>query len=169
MNVDNLRTEESIRKLIMALKAQKIDNACIQETHNERNDTYVENDYIIIFGRNEEDTHIQTNESETNLKAGAAISIKKTILPLVKGIYRTNGRIMEIRLKTGKSIKDISILNTYTPHTGYPIEYINRYWGKVKAYISLIPNKLIKIWRTDNNGQLCRNDANQTNKHWAMG
>ena len=43
----------------------------------------------------------------------------KKLLPIVTGIYKINGRIMEIRLKTGKSINNISILNTYAPHMGY--------------------------------------------------
>ena len=77
MNVDSLRTNESIRKLALTLKEQNIDIACIQETRNERNDTQEENDYIIIFGGNEEDTHITTNDKNLNLKAGVAIAIKK--------------------------------------------------------------------------------------------
>ena len=67
---------------------------------------------------------------------------------------------MEIRLKTGNSIKNISILNTYAPHIGYPAETIENYWKYIEAYTSLIPNNLVKIWCTDNNGQLSQNTAN---------
>ena len=64
MNVDNLRNKESIRKLTTTLKEQKIDIACIQETHNERDDTQEENDYVIIFGGNKEDIHLKNTPIE---------------------------------------------------------------------------------------------------------
>ena len=77
---------------------------------------------------------------------------------------------MEIRLKTGNSIKNISIINTYAPHIGYPTEIIEEYWKYIEAYTSLIPNNLIKIWCTDNNGQLSRNETNQKYiGKWTMG
>ena len=161
-NVDILRTRESPQKLTMALEEGKIDIACIQETHNERNDTHEENGYIIISGRNG-DKQDNSNEFDTNKKAGVAIAIKQTLLRHVKGIYKINGRLTELRLKTGKSIEDISILNPYAPHIGYPITHINNYWGTANAYISLIPNKLVRIRRTDNNGQLGGNETNQSN------
>ena len=47
---------------------------------------------------------------------------------------------------------------------------IGKYWEYMDAYISLIPNNLIKIWRTDNNGQLSRNDTNsQYVGKWTLG
>ena len=77
---------------------------------------------------------------------------------------------MELRLKTGKNIKDILILNTYAPHMGYKIEHIQKYWNKINAYISLIPKKYIRMWCTDNNGQLRRNDTNENNiGNWTLG
>ena len=68
--------------------------------------------------------------------------------------------MVEIRLKTGNSIKNLSILNSYVPNIGYPTETIDKYWVYVEAYISLIPNNMVKIWRADNNGQLRRNGTN---------
>ena len=77
---------------------------------------------------------------------------------------------MEIRLRTGNQIKNMSILNTYAPHNGYPSEVIQEYWNNVDAYISLIPISHIKIWCTDNNGQLTRNSRNESNVGpWAIG
>ena len=74
---------------------------------------------------------------------------------------------MEIRLKTGNSIKNLSILNTYAPHIGYHAETLKLYWGMVIAYTSLIPNNLVRVWRTDNNGQLQKTDNNNVGP-WAM-
>ena len=77
---------------------------------------------------------------------------------------------MEIRIKTSKSVKDISILNTYAPHAGYKIETLKNYWNNTNAYISLIPQKYLKIWRSDNNGQVYQNEANSYNiGKWALG
>ena len=70
---------------------------------------------------------------------------------------------MDIGIKTGKSIKDLSILNTYAPHIGYPVETIRKYWGNAEANITLFPRKCIRLWRTDNNGQLSSNGTNATN------
>ena len=96
--------------------------------------------------------------------------IKKTLPPFVKGIYRADGRIVEIRLKTGDPIKNISILNTYAPHIGYPTDTMKEYWEYIAAYTSLIPNNLVKIWRTDNNGQLSQNETNKKYiGKWTMG
>ena len=92
-------------------------------------------------------------------RAGVEIVIKNPT-PFAKGIYRINGRKIEIRLKTGKSIKNISILNTYAAHIGYPTDALAKYWEYIEAYISLLPKNPIKIRRNDNNGQLSRNDAN---------
>ena len=78
-------------------------------------DSYESNNYIIFFGGNDLGYENTDNGLVNNKRAGVAIAIKKSLPPFVKGIYRTNGRIMEIRLKTGNSIKNVSILNTYAP------------------------------------------------------
>ena len=87
---------------------------------------------------------------------------KKDLLQYVKSIRKIGGRTIEIRIETGASIKDMSILNTYAPNMGYDIETINNYWDKTKAYISLVPRKYIKIWRTGNNGQVYRTERMNT-------
>ena len=38
---------------------------------------------------------------------------------MFKGIFKVNGNIVEIRLKTGKSVNGISIIYTYAPNKGY--------------------------------------------------
>ena len=51
-------------------------------------------------------------------------------------------------MKTGKQIKVISILNTNAHHRGYPADGIQEYMGNVEAYVTPIPLKFIRIWRT---------------------
>jgi len=76
---------------------------------------------------------------------------------------------MEIRLKTGTNIPDISILNTYAPRMGYNFDEINAYWTDIDNYISTIPHNLVKIGCTDNNGQIAnkvgRPDNNLIGNH----
>ena len=104
-----------------------------------------------------------------NKRAGVAIAIEKSIPPFVKGIYRIDGRAMEIRLKTGNPIKSTHTKLLCAPHIGYHTETLGKYWEYMDAYISPIPNNLIKIWRTDNNGQLSRGDINsQYIGKWAL-
>ena len=90
------------------------------------------NKYIIFSWRNELKHEKPNNQSGTK-RDGVAIAIKKSLLPFVKGIYRTNEGIMEIRHKTGKSIKRISILNSYAPHIGYPTETLEN-TGDMESY-----------------------------------
>ena len=51
LNMDNLRTPDSIRRLLDLLKTSRIDIACIQETHNDRIDSIQLGDYTIFFWR----------------------------------------------------------------------------------------------------------------------
>ena len=60
-------------------------------------------------------------------------------------INRVNGIIMEILLKTGNNIPNISILNTYAPHMGYNTTEINDYWGDINNYLNIISTKLVKF------------------------
>ena len=50
MNVDALRTYDAIRNTIDNIKSNKIDIACIQETHNERCGNIIFGGYGIYFG-----------------------------------------------------------------------------------------------------------------------
>ena len=77
---------------------------------------------------------------------------------------------MAMILKTCKSTKDISILNTYAPHMGYSKAVLKDYWGNTNAYVSLIPRKYTKIWRTGNNGQVWSNEENKFHIcKWTLG
>ena len=56
-------------------------------------------------------------------------------------------------LRTGKFAKKVSILNTYSPYSNYEFEGIKDSWRIVNNFVHKQPEKLIKCWRTDNNGQ----------------
>ena len=64
--------------------------------------------------------------------------------------------MMEIRIKTGSKLANISILNTYAHPNNYTDSQILDFWTNINSYIASIPRKLIRIWRTDNNGQVIR-------------
>ena len=154
------------------LTVKRVDIACIQETHNGRTGKQEINKYIIFFGGNDIQHELTNKDTVNNKKAGAEIAIGKTgpPPPFVKGIYSKNGRTMEIRLKTGNSIKNISILNSYAPHTGYPTETIEEYLKYMESYTSLVPNNLVKIWCADNDGQLSQNETSEKYiRKWTLG
>ena len=161
INMDNLRTKDSFKRLAKLMNKKKIDIGCIQETHNERMDVEEIENYTIYFGGSIVQGESLNNNQNNYNKAGVAIIIKTTLIPLIKNVIRTNGRLMEIRLKTGNLIKSLSIINTYAPHKGYKQETIENYWNTTRAYLSLIPKNLTKIWGTDNNGQIARNEDNK--------
>lgn len=106
-----LRTNDAVDTLIQKLKNNDIDIACIQETHNNRNDHIGKNNYTIIF--NGEINNRKT--SNEIIKAGTSIAIKTKLTDNIIQLNRINSRVMEIRLRTGGKIKNISILNTYAP------------------------------------------------------
>ena len=60
---------------------------------------------------------------------------------------------MEIKLQTGKLIKNISILNAYAPDSNHEFEEIKDHWDIVNNSTRNRPKNLIKCWRADNNGQ----------------
>ena len=170
MNVDTLRTKESIYALILNLESNKVDIACIQETHNERNDNVDIGNYKIFFGGNGKISD-SIHETKINTKSGVAIAIRKTLSNNIKQVIRINGRLMELRLKTGSNLPTISILNTYTPHMGYDVNYRNTHWDIINAYIDSIPHNNTIIWCNDNNGQLSKSLNKERNSigNWALG
>ena len=176
MNVDRLRSAESIRTLAHTIRSLNIDIACIQETHNDRIDTQIIGGYKIFYGgcntkQNNNAPKSSENKTEDKIpfQSVVAIAIKANLTNFILNITRINGRIMELRLQTGKLTKNLSIINTYEPDINYEFNEISDRWDKLNNYMQNQPKKLIKCWRTDNNGQ-----PKQTNKHkqtcyWKMG
>ena len=87
------------------------------------------------------------------MKAGVAIAIKTNLPRLTIGIFRINGRTVEITVRCKNPISNLSMINSYAPRIGYIQEAVNSHRGDITALITTIPNKYAKIWRTDNNGQ----------------
>ena len=143
--------------MITNLENNNIDIARIQETHNERNDYLKKEKYAILFSGLDGKEH----KSKTNIKAGVAIAIKNTLLNNITQVNRVNNRIMEIRIKTGKNLQNINILNTYAPDMNHNDNDIYQYWQQVERLIEKIPKKITQIWCTDNNGQIARNGNNK--------
>ena len=50
----------------------------------------------------------------------------------------------------------------------YEKEEIEEYWAKIQKYIKTIPNNLIKMWCTDNNGQIAQNDTCNSIGKWTI-
>ena len=44
---------------------------------------------------------------------------------------------MGIRFKTGNSIKNLPILNTYAPHMNYDNDEIQGYWAGIQEYMKI--------------------------------
>ena len=65
---------------------------------------------------------------------------------------------MEIRLKTGHQLNDISIICSYAPYMGYGEIERNKYRNGLNNHMDPIPNNYIKIWMTDNNGQISQEE-----------
>ena len=41
---------------------------------------------------------------------------------------------------------------------GYNLDEINTYWIDINDYINTVPCNLVKIWRTDNDGQIAKSN-----------
>ena len=67
---------------------------------------------------------------------------------------------MQIRIRTGKGLVDISILNTYAPHMHYNEDGGLNYRFRVNEVITNIPHNVIQICRTDKNGRIASSERN---------
>ena len=45
---------------------------------------------------------------------------------------------------------------------------IQRYWGNIQKYIKDIPNNIIKMRRTDNNGKIAQNETCNSIGKWTI-
>ena len=85
---------------------------------------------------------------------GIAFFRHNTIIPNILQINRINGKMVEIRFRTGRNVPNLPILNTYVPHMGYNFDKVDTYCNNINTYMGAIPTNLVKIWRADNNGQI---------------
>ena len=97
MNVDTLRTTDSIDAVITNLQTNNIDIACIQETHNNRNDHIGRKLYYFFSGEKEDDN---TNSTKNEIiRGGVAVAIKTQLKDNITKVKRYSSRSMEIQLK----------------------------------------------------------------------
>ena len=53
---------------------------------------------------------------------------------------------------------------------GYGETELNKYRNELNNHMDKIPNKYIRLWRTENNGQICQKEgARDTSGKWAIG
>ena len=104
MNVDTLRTMDSIDAVLTNLHSNNIDVACIQETHNNRNDHMERENYTIFFSGEKElgENNVQNNKP---IKGGVAIAIKTQLKNNITKIKRYSSRSIEIQIKTTKTLQ----------------------------------------------------------------
>ena len=100
---------------------------------------------------------------------GVAIALKAHYIPSIYQINRFGNRITESRLKTGYSIKNVSIFITYSPNTLSGQGGLGKYRNDIDTTIKNAPNNVIKIWRADNNGPVARTASNRNSiGKWAI-
>jgi len=104
MNVDTLRTPDSIDSVITNLQINDIDIACIQETHNNRKD-HIERESYTIFFSGEGDLEISRPPQNKPIKGGVSIAIKTLLKNNITKIMRHSSTSIEIQLKTTKYTK----------------------------------------------------------------
>ena len=85
--------------------------------------------YTIFFGGCPTTTRTidappQRQGARTSFKAGAAISIKTNLTPCIINFTRLKSRITEIRIKTGRLPRNLSVINPYSPDRGREFEEI---------------------------------------------
>ena len=176
MNVDDLRTKERYADLVKRIKIQKIDVACIQETHNTEMTIYEEDGYKIIFSPEKERESINDNEHIQELNnmnkqqginekgtGGVSIVYNKNIENDIKQITRHSNRIMTMEIHTGVKGCNIKIICSYAPHMGYEKQIRDQYWIQIKEVLQQNNSKHCIIWGTDNNGQI---QQDQSQEEW---
>ena len=97
VNVTTLKKHEMINKATKHMEDQKIDFACIQETHFNTNETLQINGCNIHFCHDQ--NLVKEIENQQNTKGGVAIAIRKAYSNNIYQINRISKRIIEIRLK----------------------------------------------------------------------
>merc|ERR1712112_255887 len=103
LNYDDLRSNGRIQELLTRLEVQKIDIACIQETHNTILETYENHKYCIQFSKAKINHEIKGIQNKGI--GGVAIIYRKTLATLITDIRKISNRIMYIALKTNIKCK----------------------------------------------------------------
>ena len=94
LNYDDLRSEQRINELLTRLEIQKIDIACIQETHNTTLDVYENHNYCIQFskattsGNNNKGSNKNGDKKQDKGIGGVAIAYRKTLANIITDIQK---------------------------------------------------------------------------------
>ena len=114
LGIDDFRTNAKYDEVIIRLWKQKIDIACIQETHNAQMRNNGQNGYTITF--RQELPNQEKEPANTNGIGGVAVSYLTTLHPLITKINKVPHRIIDLRTHCNLKCKTIQILNTYPPY-----------------------------------------------------
>ena len=141
-----------------------IDIACIQETHNGSVDILFE--MVTVFTSSGYKLII-LSKSAISIRGRVAVSIKKGFIPNVYEITKYNKRITELRIRTGKGINYLAILNKYAPQAQSGGNGGTKYRSDIGDTIHNIPNNLITLWRAYSNGHISKStNKSHTNGDW---
>ena len=75
-----------------------------------------------------------------------------------------NISIVELRLKTGHILNDTSVICSYSPYMGYDEIEPNKYMRDLNNTMGEIPKNYIKIWMSDNIGQISQGGGTKYNR-----
>ena len=70
------------------------------------------------------------------------LSLKNDYIDNIKQINRANSRIIELKLRNGGKLNDLSITWPYAPYMRYDESGLNQYWNELNNHIDNIPKKL---------------------------
>ena len=138
MNVDTLRTIDSIGSVINNLQTDDIDIACIQETQNNRNGRIGRGNYTVFFS-GENDLDKSKPLQNKSIKGGVDIAIKTQLKGNINKIRRYSSRSIVIQLKTTKNTPSMNIINTYTHDVRYDDEETHNHWAETREIMKSIP------------------------------
>ena len=122
--------------------------AAIQESHIPHNQNYKLNGYRIITSK------ALTLDTNGVTIGGVAILVREELEPHISHIRRVNHRIVKITLQSEQKHTPVTIINTYAPHQGKTKLERTERWAQVQQTTTSIPNKRLKIWRADANGEI---------------
>ena len=97
-NVDSVRKKEYIDSCTFKCATNKIDIACVQETHDERIYNQVYGDYTIFYSASDRAINNQNNNNTHrayNWRGGVAIVIKNDYVGHIKQVNRKLGELLK--------------------------------------------------------------------------
>ena len=141
------------RDIIKHLTRSKIHISAIQETNVIQDSGNLLDNYRITA-----ETAASKREETGVVQGGTEIMIHESIQQYITQIARQSSRVLRVTLGRENSKRPIQILTTYAPHNGRAEEDRNQHWGEVKEILNKTCKRHMVIWRTDENGQIGRDE-----------